>query len=176
MRHFPSISPAGWAGVGLALITAVIPGLSPAVRIGIGAIAMACFVIAGVQYLRVGRYRDLRLACKEHSQAVYEFLGDRQRDDPGHVPHWHGLPHDAGEKEKHEAFQEHGEKLMRYSTETMTRYNQRFAARSLALFDRAAEFGWVGEKERFRFEHPTNPLGIEEIARTLGVIGESAAS
>src|ERR1043166_9780363 len=105
-RVFSAITPAGWIGVGFALGTAALAGLeAPGWGWGIcGAVALACFVIAGFQQFRVRRYSNLRKRCREHSGAIYEFLGDRHVDDPSHIPHWTGLPHEASETEKNKSF------------------------------------------------------------------------
>ena len=42
---------------------------------------------------------------------------------------------------------------------------------ALSLFDAAEKKGWVDRPERWRFEHPTNPLGVEHIAQLLATWG-----
>jgi hypothetical protein len=117
---------------------------------------------------------ELSNRCRELASDIFEFIGDRKQSDPSNVPHWIGQA-DASEEEKRDAFWQHNGRGMEFTNETMSRYNRRFMGRSLGLLDRAVALGWITDPgARFRFEHPTNPLGIEEVARTLATLGELA--
>lgn len=112
----------------------------------------------------------------ELSRELLDFVADRAQDDPGRVPHWFGLPQDASEAERHRAFEMSTQALIAYSTETMSRYMVRFQARALKLFDDLKECNLVDSSQRHWFEHPTNPLGIQEVAKLLGVVGEGGTA
>ena len=57
----------------------------------------------------------------------------------------------------------------RHSIERLNRYNADCAAEALALHDEFRRLGITDGKDRWRFEHPTNPLGLERVARDLGL-------
>jgi hypothetical protein len=115
---------------------------------------------------------DLRRRARQLGQQIAYFAANRRSNDPGSIPHWHGLPVDASEDQKTQAFNRHTQALLGHSTETQNQYNVQFMGPALALFDELEKRGWLDQQQRFRFEHPTNQLGIEEVARTLQRIGE----
>ena len=114
------------------------------------------------------------LASRAHalSRELYDFLAERRRDDRTVESHLRssGAPDD----QRHQRWIEESISSQAFFTETMSRYGQRYTARALAIFDTATETGLADPKDRWRFEHPTNPLGIEHIAQQLGVIGHKA--
>jgi hypothetical protein len=138
------------------------------VAFALSALVLAAWALDWFLHQRDARLRE---RCRRLSDEIMQFLSDRRRDDPGSIPHWFGLSATATEEEKTRAFNDSTAKSMRYSTETISRYNERYLARSLALFDDLAERNLAPTANRMYFEHPTNPLGIEEVARTLGAIG-----
>jgi hypothetical protein len=48
----------------------------------------------------------------------------------------------------------------------MREFDSAFSARALWLFDELSSRG-VLDGDRFIFEHPTNPLGVRDVAQTL---------
>jgi hypothetical protein len=116
---------------------------------------------------------SFRAEAAQLSQRLYEFLADRTRDDPfrGTHPTW-GLPLDASEEERQAAWVHGTAEMTKFSDETVARYNQRFAAKAMALCERAIARGWATEQQRIHFEHPMGSMGIEAVARTLGLWGE----
>lgn len=100
----------------------------------------------------------IRLADAATSLAseIMVWCGDRQRDNPITRPE--------------SRFD--GDAHLRYSIDTVARWNERFALRALTLFDRMVREGVGDPADRFRIEHPTNPFGIEKVARILGVMAD----
>jgi hypothetical protein len=116
---------------------------------------------------------DLRRRCRQLGQQIAFFAANRRNGDPSHVPHWQGLPENATEEQKNQAFNQSTQGIIQYMTETMNQYNVQFMGPALALFDELLARGWVTNDARWRFEYPTNPLGIDEVARTFQRIGEA---
>lgn len=119
-----------------------------------------------------GRSGDekLRQRCRHLSEEIYEYVADRRRGDPA-FRNWLDRPSTRTEEEAKRQWIREREDQDRYATETMVRYAQKYEAESLALFDAAARRGWVDPEERWRFECPTNPTGIQLVAQRLGAIG-----
>jgi hypothetical protein len=87
-----------------------------------------------------------------------------------------GWPKPGGtEAEKSAAFRAGNEQLNRHFGTVMDQYNTRFLSRTLAMFDRLVSSGLIAVTERPGFEHPTNQIGINQVAAKLGSIGESLA-
>jgi len=63
--------------------------------------------------------------------------------------------------------------MIDYSTETMNLYNQQFASRVIHLTEQGIGFGYRDQELVRFYEHPTNQLGIEEVAKRLGALGKT---
>lgn len=101
---------------------------------------------------------DLGEEMVQTSQAILELLGQAKRLEPL-LPRTETCD-DADARSRH-------------SRMLMADYDQEFSAKALWLLDEAVRRGYaVGEGGRRRAEHPTNPLGIREVATTLGVLGQ----
>jgi hypothetical protein len=116
--------------------------------------------------------RALRKRALQASEQIYAFLAESRQTDPTSEP-WFWTPgwETFSEEEKNQAFHEHSAKLIRHARETMDRYNASFAAEALVLHAEFERRGVTDGSARFHFEHPTDPLGVEEVARELGVWG-----
>jgi hypothetical protein len=66
-------------------------------------------------------------------------------------------------------FNEHGSKAVAHMTEYMSRYLVEWSAEALALFEDFRDREMASEQDRWCFEHPTNPLGLEYVANRLGM-------
>lgn len=66
------------------------------------------------------------------------------------------------------------ERMERHSAKLLADYTKRYSARALGVYDDAVRLGLIDGADRWTLEHPTNPLGVEEVARVLGRIGHSA--
>lgn len=97
--------------------------------------------------------------ARELSASIATWIGDRRRTEP----HFSNEQWDASV-----------ERSMRHSTETMIHWNERYGVKALTAYDQLVAHGADTETSRWGgrsvFEHPTNPLGIEEAGRTLGVM------
>jgi hypothetical protein len=141
------------------------------VKIGLGIAAgiAGVVLIADLVISRRGRSQrssgmamldgDLRHLAERTSADLFEFLQDRASSEPSYP--------DFGEAK---AWADKQRDLYRHSQETMTRYDRKFGAQVLRAFDGFAEREMVDSLDRHQFEHPTNPLGIREVAQQLGVL------
>lgn len=76
-----------------------------------------------------------------------------------------------GGLDSHQAWEERSHRSSAQHQESMNRWNERFAVRALAAYDQLLAHGAKDLSEgRHLYEHPTNYLGIERIARDLGVM------
>jgi hypothetical protein len=95
---------------------------------------------------------ELKEQMRKLSTEIYEFLAERGEDAPeiGSNP----------------------ERGLRHAGTTVSRYEIRFGGPALGLLQQAVSRGWaISDVQRHIFEHPTNPLGVKEVARTLGELG-----
>ena len=177
MKRFPL--PEGAGAVGLVLVVFFLDHIgAPEWLVWflgvVGAMLIAGRVAYSWRHRKGPTPEAVKEECADLSRDIYEFLGDRKRDDPtSAVGAGFGAPPGATEVERERAFDEYTEKSLAHSNETMNRYKHRYSARALGLFDRAVSQGLANPGDRDRFERPTNPLGIEEVARILGSIGEA---
>ena len=112
-----------------------------------------------------GRRKTLALViddARELSASIFSWVGERKRMDSGFYPH------------RQDTWEADTQRIMRQSDEGMIRWNELYAVRALTAYDRLVAHGAVNSEGSFggrhTFEHPTNRLGIEQIARTLGVM------
>ena len=113
---------------------------------------------------------ELRRRCRELSVEIYQFMADRDRDDPADEL-WHAQRRAATEEERDRLFERQSNQSSRHFHDTMHRYRERYETEALTLFDRAQERGWVQAGKRSWFETPTNTHGIYTVAQILGTIG-----
>jgi hypothetical protein len=114
----------------------------------------------------------LAVRAETLSRELYDFVAERKRDDAARgLRKWWGPG--VSEEEKQRRFNEGVDDDYRFTAETMSRYGQRFAVRALTLFDDADEVGLAEMEDRRLFVNPVNPLGIEQIAQRVGVIGHT---
>ena len=113
----------------------------------------------------VGRARRL-------SRELNDFRAERQRDDPTLELHLRSVG--ASDDERSQRWAEGNARSITFSRETMSRYDQRYSARALAVFDDAVKVGLANPEDRHSFELPTNEGGIRNVAMILGTIGEQS--
>lgn len=92
------------------------------------------------------------------SGEISAWVSERRQDEP---------THDFDDWEKSTA------RGLSHSTATMSRWNQRFGPQALVVFDGLMAAGAFGDDppvDRTRVEHPTNILGIEDVARSLWIM------
>lgn len=76
--------------------------------------------------------------------------------------------HGTTDEEASAAFHAITQQLNDLSISMMAAYKTNHAAEALFLHDQFVRMGVTDGSERTRFEYPTNPLGVEHIARELG--------
>jgi hypothetical protein len=86
------------------------------------------------------------------------------------LPAWQsaGWQH-ADESERTRLWNENTNALIADSQAVMARFDREHGSEALVLYDEFARLGKTGGVERFRFEYPTNSLGLREVAQWLGV-------
>jgi hypothetical protein len=165
-----------WAGTVLVACIFGLAGMAAVywttpVAAGLAVVGVASVIVIVLDVRAHNGVADLQAKCEQISADLFQFLADRAADD-NWVPHWEGLPRNASAKRKNEAFEKSIESRRKYHAETMNRYDVRFAAKALDTANRLMERDMLPSEERFWFEHPTSPLGIEHVAQGLGVAAE----
>ena len=117
--------------------------------------------------------RDLKTRAERVASELQHVLADHRRTDPSRKtwfdrPDWSKLSDD----EKNRAFNEQTQASVDHSLELMNRYAIEYSAEALYLCEEFIKRGLAQPGDRSRFEHPTNPLGVEEVARKLGLWGK----
>lgn len=114
--------------------------------------------------------KALKKRAEAASRAILELVAECRRTDPTRDPWWYGQPNwdNMSDEEKSRIFNEHGSKSSAHTTEYMSRYLIEHSAEAMALFEEFKERDMTDESQGWRFEHPTNPLGLEEVGRLLG--------
>jgi hypothetical protein len=121
------------------------------------------------QQRRVKR-AELRQKGAALSTRIFEMAGEARRTDLSRRAHWASPSWEGMSKEERDRlFWEQSERSIQHATDLMVRYNVECAAEALALHDEFHRLGVTDGKKRDWFERPTNPLGLEEVARLLGV-------
>ena len=117
-----------------------------------------------------GGKRRLRKRALAAERGIRGLLAEHKRNDPGRSPHWTTTPdwHSLSEEERTKHFWAEAQKSSDHSNELMIQYGQSYASEALALCEQFEQRGVADAQERFRFEHPTNPLGVEHVALCLG--------
>jgi hypothetical protein len=146
----------------------------------IASVAFVAFLLTGFLALWVAwRHRAARQVRDELapraealSQELSDFLAERNRDDPSRE--WPLQPRSSDETVRQRQWADHTSRVLAFSTETMSRYQQRFAGRALAVFDDAVEAGLAEVKDRHGLQNPTNSIGIRMGAQQLSSIAHKA--
>lgn len=102
---------------------------------------------------------NLKQVCQQLSQDMLQFLIDRQRLKPDLTP---------TRKQWRKQSSDH----TRHIQETVALYHQRFGARVVSLYEHLKERGYHDKQADRLYEHPTNELGIRELAQRLGALVE----
>lgn len=102
---------------------------------------------------------DRALVRQAHSlgERINAFMADRKRD--------------ASQEDRQGPFEQRVAAYTRHSTETMASYQTRYHLDALRLYKQLVERGLVDSQVETSFTHPTNPLGVEEVARILAAVG-----
>ena len=112
-----------------------------------------------------GEEAQLKQRCRQLSEELFEFMEERDLDDPNKHP------------ERHPGFWNRSTKQTAHDNETRTRYTERFGGQVGATLDAAQERGWIARPERKTLEDnimaalksPT--VRIREMAQRLAAIG-----
>jgi hypothetical protein len=115
--------------------------------------------------------RSLRKRAERVSVDLLNLLAAYRANDPGRTPWWFSHPDwdSLPERERNRIFHEHSQRSSSHSTEFMNRYSVEFSTEALALFAEFRRRDLAAEEDRMWFEHPTNPLGVEKVAQSLGL-------
>lgn len=70
----------------------------------------------------------------------------------------------------------YGSRVAQHGDRVRLRWDERFLARSLAAYDAMVALGAPGGESRFTVEHPTNELGMREVAALLQTMAEALGS
>jgi hypothetical protein len=147
------------------------------VIIGIAAFVMT--VLTGIPAIwtawrnRRRRYdRDVGRRAEALERELNDFISERHRDDP--MRRHRTYRPNLSEEDMHRQWEEGVNAGLAFSTETMNRYRTRFATRALALYEDALAAGLARQEDRPWFQHAVNPLGIEHVAQSVGMIAQMA--
>ena len=158
----------GWAGIGVALVIFVIDALNVKLSHDVLYLLLALGVLAIVgglsgppiaaaiakRELGEASEASLRAECQEVTQGIWRLL---ERDQPTFRP-----------ARSSEAWEAATQSYIADSGALMRRFDADFGGRALWLYDELTRRG-IEMGDRFDFEHPTNPLGIREVAQRLEV-------
>lgn len=175
------------AGVSVALATLIVTAVHPLhgqmrdlfiVLLALAAVSFVFVLLTGPSAVwaarrnRGRRRKTSDLAARSGALLgeLNEFLGERRREDP--VLRVRPAPRDDEDRAWRWAEQVTGS--LAFNTETMSRYRQRFSIRALAVFDEAVAVGVAKSEDRHCLEYPTNVLGIEDVAKLIGMIAYKA--
>jgi len=102
---------------------------------------------------------NLKRESQQLSQDILQFLSDRQRLEPELVP---------TKKQRRKQTND----LIRHGRETVTLHHQRFGSRVISVYEHLRERGYSDKRVDTYYEHPTNELGIRELAQRLGALAD----
>lgn len=118
---------------------------------------------------------ELKRQCRQLSEEIYEFFGDRERDDPHQrlsLEYAHARKRATTAEEDRKALDEYRIQLRRYGDETRIRYRQRFEARVESLVDQLEARGLCDGDDRWILRGPGHTENyIPYVAKRLGAIG-----
>lgn len=100
--------------------------------------------------------RELATEATEISQRIFIFLGERN-------------PYPTDTMDREAGWQS---RIMEESRRFMADYDRQFGATVVRLHDELKKAGIEADRLEQFYDHPTNPLGIREVALALGAIGE----
>jgi hypothetical protein len=115
---------------------------------------------------------DLATRAEALARDLYDFLADRQRDEPQFDLIW--MTDNVTEQDRQRRWAENGNRLKAFHAETMTRYGQRFAGRAINVFEEAAAVGLAQPEKRWFMRHPAGTHGIENIAQQMSALAYEA--
>lgn len=115
--------------------------------------------------------KALKKRAESTSRSILELLAEYRETDPTRDPWWYGQPnwHNMSDEDRTRIFNEHGSKSSAHTTQYMSRYLVEYSAKAMALFEEFKSRDMTEDSHRHWFEHPTNPLGVEEVGRLLGI-------
>ncbi len=113
---------------------------------------------------------ELKGFCFHLSGKLRRFVEARERNDPA-MRIWRQRMDAETEKEKSRLWQEEFKAWKQHEAETMTRYDEIYQERTMALYGDLGRRGWCGPEDRPYFECPENPTEIREAAERLEAIG-----
>jgi len=102
---------------------------------------------------------NLKQVCQQLSQDILQFLIDR---------HW--LKPDLAPTRK--KWRKQSSDHTRHIQETVALYHQRFGSRVVSVYETLKKQGYSDKRIDSLYEHPTNELGIRELAQCLGALAE----
>lgn len=120
------------------------------------------------------RKRKLKERAMAASSAILTLLAEFERTNPLRGPMWSELPgyNKLSDEEKHEASAAFMKKGHDHWLVYLHRYDGKWAAEALDLFDLFQERGLVDDPNlttlRERFEWPVNTFGLREVGHSLG--------
>ena len=118
---------------------------------------------------------ELKRRCRDLSQDIFEFWGDRQRDNPNTrlwQEHIRASQRDPTPEGNRKAWDDYIVESRRYQDETLSRFNQRFGAKVQRLVSDLEERDLITHRDRAHIQFLMHSdSGIPDIAKHLGAIG-----
>jgi hypothetical protein len=113
---------------------------------------------------------EVRKRCRELAQRLNDAIDDYKREQISGVLAGSSLAPKASERRRTEEWNRRNAEYSQSSARLMGIY-RREQGHALRLYDEAIQRGWPQTTTRNAFELPTNPGGVEEVARTLATWG-----
>lgn len=137
-------------------------------------VAIACFGIWLCAHSMLANPRvsvpELRRRCRELAQRLNDAIDDYKREQISGVLAGSSLGPKASERRRTEEWNRRNAESSQSSARLMGIY-RREQGQALRLYDEVIQRGWPQTTTRNTFELPTNPGGVEEVARTLATWG-----
>jgi len=120
-------------------------------------------------WARRGRITDeeLKERCLKLSQEIYEFVGDRDKGEPGNR-YSRAIQRARDDEERQRLHDEYSKETLDYSDETRHRYEQKFATEMAWVAEGLERRGWLDSGEAWKLQHVTNKMQMRDVARVLG--------
>lgn len=106
---------------------------------------------------------SLKQRCLQLSAELFQFLDEREKDDPHNTIWAAGL--DAS------GLSDYSHKATLYTRETMRQYSKQFAGMVINLSEALKWRGWITAEEQMEFESAEIPSDIRDMAQRLSAIG-----